>query len=97
MGQRKQSPLVKVSQEFLDKHPNPYIRLFSDMPKLKSVRIPPMLGISNEYIADLGEAFDEITLLQETPKEALDNVQSRIQKKLDHYRWIIKLRDEARH
>jgi len=95
LGQRKQSPLVKVSQHFLNTHPNPYIRLFSDMPKLASVRIPPMLGIANEYNADLGEAFDEIVLLQETPEAALNNVQARIQKKLDHYLWIMKLREEA--
>jgi len=94
MGQRKESPLAKVSDGFLKNHPNPFIRLFTDLPKGKSSRIPPMIGIVNEYTADLSEAFDEITLLRETPKEALDEVQKRIQAKLDHYRWIMKLRAE---
>lgn len=97
MGQRKASPLVKVSKAFLDSHPNPYIRLFSDLPKLKTVRIPLMMGITNEYNADLGEAFDEITLLRKTPQQALDDVQARIQKKFDHYQWILKMREEAKH
>src|SRR5947199_204040 len=29
LGQRKHSPLAKVSQEFWAKHPNPYIKLFT--------------------------------------------------------------------
>ena len=97
LGQRKQSPLVNVSAAFWKAHPNPYIRLFADLPKLNSARIPPMLGIANEYNADLGEAFDEISLLQKTPKQALDDVQARVQTKLDHYLWILKVRDEAQH
>jgi hypothetical protein len=54
--------------------------------------MPPMIGIVNEYMADLNEAFDEVTLLREEPKQALDDVQARVQQKLDHYRWIMKLR-----
>jgi multiple sugar transport system substrate-binding protein len=95
MGQRKQSPLANVSDAFLKNHPNPFIRLFTDLPKGKTARIPPMIGIINEYTADLGEAFDEVTLLQKTPKQALDDVQERIQGKLDHYRWILELRKGA--
>jgi hypothetical protein len=54
------------------------------------------MGIVNEYMADMGEAFDEINHLKKTPKEALDYVQDRIQKKFDHYRWILRLRHGAR-
>jgi multiple sugar transport system substrate-binding protein len=95
MGQRKESPLAKVSKWFLDHHPNPYIRLFTDLPTYKSARTPLMMGIVNEYDADLSEAFDEISLLRKTPEEALNDVQARIQQKFDRYRWILKLRDEA--
>jgi ABC-type glycerol-3-phosphate transport system substrate-binding protein len=55
-----------------------------------------MIGIVNEYIDDLNEAFDEIKSLKKTPKEALDYVQARIQKKFDRYRWIMGLRIGAK-
>ncbi len=92
LGQRKQSPLIKVSDAFYSKHPNPFIRVFADTPKLPYSVHPPMIGIVNEYIDDLNEAFDEIKSLKKTPKEALDYVQARIQKKFDRYRWIMGLR-----
>jgi len=95
MGQRKGSPLAKVSDWFWKNHPNPYIRLFSDLPKQKSARTPPMMGIFNEYNDAIGEAFDEVCLLQKTPKEALDGVHDRIQQVLDHYIRISKLRQAA--
>jgi multiple sugar transport system substrate-binding protein len=95
MGQRKQSPLVNVSPQFIKEHPNPFIKVFNDTPKLKVSVVPPLIGIVNEYTDDLGEAFDEIKSLKKTPKQALDYVQDRIQKKFDHYRWIMSLRSGA--
>jgi ABC-type glycerol-3-phosphate transport system substrate-binding protein len=92
LGQRKQSPLAKVSDEFYRKHPNPFIRIFADGPKGKNAATPPMMGLVNEYTDDLNEAFDEVNSLKKTPKEALDYVHDRIQKKLDRYRWILGLR-----
>jgi len=94
MGQRKNSPLVKVSADFLKNHPNPYIRLFSDQPKGKNVILPPKIGIWPEYQAELSNAFDEIALLHKTPKEALDYVQARMQPKFVEYRNRLRLRGE---
>lgn len=96
LGQRKQSPLTKVSDAFFAKHPNPFIRIFNDTPKLKVAVTPPMMGIVNEYMDDMGEAFDEINSLKKTPKDELDYVQDRIQRKFDHYRWILGLRRSRR-
>jgi multiple sugar transport system substrate-binding protein len=95
LGQKKHTPLVKVSEGFLKHHPNPYIRLFAGLPRGKNTYPPPKLGIWPEYQAEMNNAFDEITLLKKTPKEALDAVQARMQPKLDEYLKILRLRRNA--
>ncbi len=90
MGQRKNSPLKKVSPEFYAKHPNPFIRLFTDLPKGKNTVEPPKLGIWPEYQDALNNAFDEVNLLKSTPAEALKEVQDRMQPELDEY--LLRLR-----
>lgn len=84
-GQAKHTPLVKVSESFYAHHPNPYVRLFADLPRTKNAFSPPKLGIWPEYSNELNNAFDEVTLLRKSPKEALDYVQQRIQPKMDEY------------
>ncbi len=95
MGQRKHTPLVKVSESFWKNHPNPYIKLFDELPRGKNAFGPPQLGIWPEYQTELNNAFDEVALLQKTPKEALDEVQARMQPKLDEYLERLRLRGEA--
>lgn len=98
MGQRKHTPLKAVSEEFLRKHPNPYIRLFRELAFSKNSYVTPPVGIWPEYLAELNTAFDNVLLMKMTPKEALDKVQVRVQAKLDQYLKILRLRDaqEAR-
>lgn len=96
IGQRKHSPLVKVSKWFLEHHPNPYIRLFNDLPKNKNACTPPMLSIWREYDNEMEAAFDEVSLLEKTPEEALQEVHDRMQPILDDYNRTMKLR-EAEH
>ncbi|HWD40218.1 MAG TPA: ABC transporter substrate-binding protein [Fimbriimonas sp.] len=83
LGQRKNSPLKEMPPEFYSKHPNPFIKLFSDLPKGPKTFSTPQMGIWPEYMAALSTAFDEVNLMQKTPKEALDDVQARMQPKLD--------------
>ena len=83
--QGKQSALRNVSEEFYKKHPNPFIKLFADLPSGKNVFTPPKIGIWPEYSSEITNAFDEISLEKKTPKEALDAVQARMQPKLDEY------------
>lgn len=94
MGQRKHTPLVEVSEEFLKNHPNPYIKLFAELPRGNATFFPPPVGIWPEYQAELNNAFDEIAQCKETPKEILDRVQVRIQPKLDAYLERLRLREE---
>jgi len=94
--QKKHTPLIKVSPEFWAHHPNPYIKLFAQLARGKNTIFPPKLGIWPEYSAELNNAFDEVTLLKKTPKEALDAVQQRMQPKLDEYLRILRLRGDIR-
>ncbi len=94
MGQKKNSPLVKVSPDFYRTHPNPYIKLFAEMPKNKNVLSPPKLALWPEYKDELSNAFDEIALLKVTPEEGLKHVQERMQPKMDQYLERLHKRNE---
>jgi multiple sugar transport system substrate-binding protein len=94
MGQRKHSPLVKVSHRFWKTHPNPYVRLFARLAHSRAAIAPPKLPIWPEYGAELNNAYDQIALLKKTPREALDAVQARMQPKLDQYLRISRLRGD---
>src|SRR5439155_1558805 len=75
-------------------HPNPYVKLFSEVPRGKNVILPPKIGIWPEYQAEMKNAFDEIALVHKTPKDALDYVQARMQPKFVEYRRRLRLRGE---
>ncbi len=83
MGQRKFTPLLDVTPEFLQKHPNPEIEVFIDLAHSPNAVTTPPLSIWNEYMDELTNAFDEIWLCRKTPEEALGQVRERIQKRLD--------------
>jgi hypothetical protein len=83
MGQRKFTPLRRVSQEFLQQHPNPYIEVFIDLAKSPNAVTTPTLSLWQEYQRELSAAFDRMALLQASPAEALGYVQNRMQQKLD--------------
>jgi len=94
LGQRKASPLRAVSDDFYKKHPNPFIKLFADMAYSKNAVAVPKLGIWPEYQAEINSMYDEVSLMQKTPKQALDDLQKRMQPKLDQYLRRLKERGE---
>jgi ABC-type glycerol-3-phosphate transport system substrate-binding protein len=94
MGQRKHSPLVKVSERFWKTHPNPYVKLFARLAYSPNAIAPPKLPLWPEYSAEMNNAFDEVVLLKKTPRQALDAVQIRMQPKLDQYVELSRLRGE---
>jgi multiple sugar transport system substrate-binding protein len=83
MGQRKHSPLAQVSPAFFARHPNPYIRLFTDLAKSRNTFHPPRIGVWRQYNDEMRAAFDSIWLGTQTPEAALAAVRRRIQPKLD--------------
>lgn len=93
--QRKNTPLIKVSEEFYRKHPNPFIRLFATLPLGKNVISTPKFGIWPEYQDAITNAYDQIALQQKTPQQALQEVQDALQPKLDQYMRRIRLRLKA--
>ncbi|MBW7929199.1 MAG: ABC transporter substrate-binding protein [Fimbriimonadaceae bacterium] len=94
MGQRKHSPLREVSQGFYENHPNPYIRLFTELAYSKNAISAPKIGIWPEYQAELNSAFDEVYLMRKTPKEALDYVQARMTPLWEDYLLKQRLREQ---
>ena len=95
MGQKKLSPLKKVSPEFIDRHPNPYIKLFTRLAYSKNATTTPKIGIWPEYKSEIDATFDEIMLMQKTPKKALDDLTARMQPKLDTYLRRLRLREQG--
>lgn len=83
MGQRKHSPLRRVSLSFWAHHPNPYIKVFSDLAAGPNTFATPKIGIWLEYRDELNVAFDRIWLCEETPAEALRKVQARMQPRFE--------------
>ena len=59
-GQKKFSPLRRVSPEFWEKHEHPYIRLFSDLAESPNVRRAPPIGVLNRYQDEMRVAFDKV-------------------------------------
>ena len=96
MGQRKFTPLLKVSAGFWKNHPNPYVRMFRDLTLGKNVIATPKVGIWAKYQAELDTAFDDVTLNRATAAQALRQVDRRIQPELDEYLETRGLRNEGR-
>jgi ABC-type glycerol-3-phosphate transport system substrate-binding protein len=84
LGQRKHTPLAKVSEEFYAKSPNPYIRLFRELGASPNAWSAAKTGVWNEYAREMSTAADKVANLNLTPEQALTQVQERIQ--LSHSR-----------
>jgi ABC-type glycerol-3-phosphate transport system substrate-binding protein len=94
-AQRKFTALREVSPQFLRNNPNPAIGLFLRLARSPAARSVPRLSIWHEYDEELGAARERVLDLSEAPGAALEDVQSRMQGKLDRVlrRWDA-VRDE---
>ncbi len=88
LGQRKHTPLAQVSEPFYAQHPNPYIRLFRELGASPNAWSAAKTGVWNEYAREMSTAADKVANLNLTPKEALTQVQERIQPSYDRDRAI---------
>ena len=79
----KNSPLAKVSDNFILTHPNPYIAEFERMSSGLNANMLPRVPIGPEMTDELNVMSQRIYLLEETPAEALRKAQARLQQKLD--------------
>ncbi|HTQ09834.1 MAG TPA: ABC transporter substrate-binding protein [Fimbriimonadaceae bacterium] len=83
--QEKNSPLDKVSDHFWKVHGNPNIHIYDELARGKNTIRMPQMGIWPEFSEELENTFDEISLMDVTPKQALRDLQVTMQSKLDRY------------
>ncbi|MEM1108657.1 MAG: ABC transporter substrate-binding protein [Planctomycetota bacterium] len=89
LGQRKFSPLREYSDDFVQRHPHPYIELFIDLANSPNARLMPKLPVGEEYIAELLNAYSLAFGGLSTPEDALAYAGQRAQWKFDRVnrRW----------
>jgi multiple sugar transport system substrate-binding protein len=95
MGQQKFTPLKKVSPEFVEKHPNEYIRLFIDLASSPNVCHAPVISIWFEYSDEIAAAFDLVMFGLDAPERAVAKVQDRVSAIWKRARESIERREKA--
>ncbi|HEY0074823.1 MAG TPA: ABC transporter substrate-binding protein [Abditibacteriaceae bacterium] len=89
----KNSPLVKVSANFIDNHPNPYIDVFEKLSSSPNAHPVPSIPIWPELGDEMSNTAQRVYLLEAEPKQALAEAQTRLQLKWDTYRERQRLRN----
>jgi multiple sugar transport system substrate-binding protein len=95
MGQKKHSPLAEVSDEFWEKHENPFIRLFYDVSSSPNAIVPPKIAVWPEIAAEMNAAYDTIQNGGDV-ETALRKVDERMQPRLDKALKMRRLRNAAK-
>jgi ABC-type glycerol-3-phosphate transport system substrate-binding protein len=90
--QFKISPLAKVSEGFLDHHPNPYIRVFDEMAASPNAHPTEPVPILPEVNDEMTNFTQRLALLQVSPEEGLAQVQQRIDLKFKQFHENQRLR-----
>jgi ABC-type glycerol-3-phosphate transport system substrate-binding protein len=80
------SPLRRVSRQFLENHPNPYIEVFERLMAGPHAYGVPHCPIWPEVGAELDNAVQRVTLLQATPEQALQDAQQRVDEKYREFK-----------
>ena len=81
----KLSPLEQVSDDFIRKHPNPYIDIFERLARSPNAHGLPQIPIYPELADEMNVMVQKLYLMQATPAEALRQTQQRLQEKYDRY------------
>ncbi|MBN2642573.1 MAG: ABC transporter substrate-binding protein [Victivallales bacterium] len=89
LAQRKFPPLADISDDFYQKHPNKYIKVFVKLSESKNAKSVPAIPIWNEYKNEFIVAYDQAFTGITTPATALENISHRVQLQLDRVikRW----------
>jgi multiple sugar transport system substrate-binding protein len=91
----KNSPLTKVSQNFLEHHKNPYIDVFENLSRSPNAHMLPQIPIYPEVDAELTILVQQLALLDAEPGPALQELQDRLQKSYDKFVEIQNARKAA--
>jgi multiple sugar transport system substrate-binding protein len=81
----KNSPLTKVSRQFIDRHPNPYIQVFEDLAASRNARGVPQIPIWPEMYDELSSIGQAMAAGRGNAADALAQAQTRLQALLDDY------------
>ncbi len=82
----KNSPLAKVSKDFLEHHKNPYIDVFERLANSPNAKAPPQIPILPEVNAELANVVQRLVLHPELdPKTELAELQETLQTKYDRF------------
>jgi multiple sugar transport system substrate-binding protein len=79
----KNSPLTKVSENFLKNHPNPYIGVFEELAASPNAHLTVQCPIAQEAGATLTAIIQGVLALEVDPKKALEEAQPLLQAKYD--------------
>jgi len=90
----KNSPLAKVSQDFLTHHKNPYIKVFEDLASSPNARALPQSPILPEVGDEMNNVIQRLVLLRDEPEPALRVLQAQLQEKYDKFAEIQRIRRE---
>ncbi len=77
----KNSPLAKVSRQFIDYHPNPYIQVFEDCANSPNAFALPQIPLWPEISDELTVASQKVYMLEQSPADAMKSSQQRLEQK----------------
>ena len=81
----KNSPLARVSENFLTHHPNPYVGIFERLARSPNARAVPQIPIMPEVLSELTNLSQQVSLLQVDPAQALAKLQVKLQADYDEF------------
>ena len=81
----KISPLAEVSEDFLNHHNNPYIRVFETLASSPNAHGTPSIETMSDVGDELGVFIPELMLQRTTAADGLKLVQDRMQAKYDEF------------
>ncbi len=85
MMQCKLSPLKRVSDNYRNFHPNPYVGVFEELAASPNAIGVPHCPIWPEVVDEMNDTTQKIYLLDEEPAKALAEAQQRLQARLDQF------------
>jgi multiple sugar transport system substrate-binding protein len=83
--QSKNSPLQRVSRNFLEHHKNPYVQVFESLASSPGARGLPQIPIWPEFTDEMNNTIQQIMLLEQSPTQALQQAQVRMQGKYEQF------------
>ncbi len=92
MMQGKNSPLARVSRNFLEHSKNPYVNVFEKLAGGPNAHGLPRIPIMPRVYAELNIVAQRVALREAAPRQALARAQKRLQAQYDRYETIQRLR-----